>query len=81
MQLDQPRALLEDLVHQPVRHFAYPYGAWSTGDFSHLRSAWYATAFQLTGQPLDPAEPVLTLRRTLVDSTWTGPQLLAHLPA
>ncbi|MCW2621042.1 MAG: putative xylanase/chitin deacetylase [Frankiales bacterium] len=79
LQLEQPRDLLEKLVQRPVVHFAYPYGAWAPIDFPHLQSAGYQTAFQLSDKPLDPSAPLLTLRRTLVDSTWTGERLLQHL--
>lgn len=79
VQLNQPRSELEKIIGKPVRHFAYPYGAWNSGDFPHLRAAGYSTAFQLTEKPMDLAQPLYTLRRTLVVSTWTGPQLLAHL--
>ncbi len=80
VQLDQPRELLERLLRTPVEHFAYPYGAWSTADFPHLRNAGYSTAFQLSDRGVDRAEPLLTLRRLLV-SSWTGPQLLAAVAA
>jgi hypothetical protein len=33
------------------------------------------SAYQLSGKP-DPAQPIYTLRRILVDSRWTGRQLL-----
>ncbi len=79
VQLDQPRALLEHLLGQPVPHFAYPYGAWAPEDFPHLRRAGYATAYQLSDRGLDRAAPQLTLRRLLVNSTWDGPTLLRHL--
>ncbi len=81
VQLDQPRELLERLLRTPVEHFAYPYGAWSTADFPHLRHAGYSTAFQLSDRGVDRAEPLLTLRRLLVSSSWTGPQLLAAVAA
>jgi peptidoglycan/xylan/chitin deacetylase (PgdA/CDA1 family) len=81
VQLLQPRAELERLVHKPVRHFAYPYGAWSPADFPHLTQAGYLSAYQLSGRKPDPGHPLLTLRRILVDSSWTGPQLLRRLAA
>ena len=56
----------------------YPFGAWNAAAFPRLTSAGYRTAFQLTDQPTDPTEPVLSLRRTLVDSTWTTAELLAR---
>ncbi len=78
-QLDQPRELLERIVGKPVEHFAYPYGAWNEAAFPHLASAGYRTAFQLSDKPLDPGAPRQTLRRVLMSSTWTGPELLTHL--
>jgi len=79
VQFDQPRALLESVLRTPVRHFAYPYGAWNTADFAPLRKAGYATAFQLSDTAMDPQAPLHTLRRILVNSTWSGPGLLAQL--
>jgi peptidoglycan/xylan/chitin deacetylase (PgdA/CDA1 family) len=79
VQLDQPRALLEQVVGAPVVHFAYPYGAWAPEDFAPLTSAGYRTAFQLADKPLDAGTPLYTLRRDLVTSTWDGPGVLAAL--
>jgi len=79
VQLDQPRELLESVIGAPVEHFAYPFGAWHAAAFAHLTSAGYRTAFQLMDQPTDPTGPVLSLRRTLVDSTWTTAELLARV--
>ncbi len=79
VQLDQPRELLESVIGAPVEHFAYPFGAWNAAAFPHLTSAGYRTAFQLTDQPTDPTAPVLSLRRTLVDSTWTTAELLVRV--
>jgi peptidoglycan/xylan/chitin deacetylase (PgdA/CDA1 family) len=79
LQLDRPRAELEALVGAPVRHFAYPYGAFDPGGFDHLTAAGYETAFQLGDKAVDPTHPLLSLRRILVTSTWTGPQMLAAL--
>ena len=79
VQLDQPRELLESVIGAPVEHFAYPFGAWDAAAFPHLRSAGYRTAFQLTDQPTDPTAPAMSLRRELVDSTWTTAELLARV--
>ena len=47
-------------------------------DRPHLRAAGYETAFTLGGRA-DTRFPLLTLPRTLVDSTWTASDLLTHL--
>jgi len=79
VQFDQPRELLEHVLRKPVRQFAYPYGAWSSRDFAPLRAAGYDTAFQLADTAMDVHAPLYTLRRILVGSNWTGPELLAQL--
>jgi peptidoglycan/xylan/chitin deacetylase (PgdA/CDA1 family) len=78
-QLAKPRATLEAIVGAPVRHFAYPYGDWAPADFAHLDQAGYVTGYQLAEKPVDPTRPLLTLRRTLVGSTWDGPGLIAAM--
>lgn len=78
-QLVKPRRELEDLIGRPVRHFAYPYGAFGPQDFPHLDAAGYVTAFQLGEKPVDPTRPLLSLRRILVGSTWDGARLLKAL--
>ena len=79
VQLVEPRAELQRIAGRPVRHFAYPYGAWSPADFPHLAAAGYLTGYQLAGEPMDRTHPLFTLRRILVDSRWTGPELLRAL--
>ncbi|MFP5345888.1 MAG: polysaccharide deacetylase family protein [Actinomycetes bacterium] len=79
VQLEQSRQTLQQASGEPVEHFAYPYGAWNVEAIPHLQAAGYKTAYQLSDKPLDPSQPLYTLRRTLVRSTWSGPQLLAHL--
>lgn len=78
-QLDRPREEIEGIVGAPIQHFAYPFGAWSPEAFSHLRSAGYRSAFQLADKPGDATAPTLTLRRALVDSGWTGPDLVGQI--
>ena len=79
LQLDGPRELLEQVIHRPVEHFAYPYGAWAPTAFEHLQAAGYKTAFQLSDDAMDPEAPLLTLRRILVDSNWTGEDALQQV--
>jgi len=79
VQLVRPRAVLQELSGQPVRHFAYPNGAWDTDDFPHLAAAGYASAYQLDTDPVDRSHPELTLRRQLVDSGWSGRTLVSRL--
>ncbi len=79
VQLEQPRQLLEDLIGKPVEHFAYPFGAWDQEALDHVAETGYRTAYQLADRTPSDQRPLLTLRRELVVSTWSGPQLLDHL--
>lgn len=80
-QFEKSRETLRALSGQEVTSFAYPYGAWSAAALPHLHKAGYATAFQLDDKPVDNTKPLLTLRRSLVVSDWSGPQVVAKLEA
>lgn len=80
VQLDQPRAELAGILGHPVDVMAYPHGMWSPEALPRVEAAGYRAAFQLA-DPLDPAYPVLTLRRIMPPPTWDGPTLLARLDA
>lgn len=71
-QFVKARETLRKHSGQAVETFAYPYGAWNAAALPKLAVAGYTTAFQLQEQKVDAAAPPLTLRRTLVDSTWDG---------
>jgi peptidoglycan/xylan/chitin deacetylase (PgdA/CDA1 family) len=80
-QLERPKAELEDLVGHRLEMFAYPYGAWNSAVLPHVQQAGYRAAFQLTDQPPDPQQPLLTIRRVLTSSGWDTDALLARLRA
>lgn len=80
-QFDDARKKLQDLSGQPVDSFAYPYGAWNPAALPHLAKAGFSTGFQLDEKPLDPKRPLLTLRRSLAVSTWTGDEVVKKLDA
>lgn len=79
MQFEEPRALLQKISGQPVDSFAFPYGAWNDAALPHLKKAGYSTAFQLEEKPVDTTYPLLTLRRALAVSTWSGSEVVAKL--
>lgn len=79
IQLEEPRATLSGIIGRPVEHFAYPYGAWDEAALPQVLSAGYTTAYQLADRTPSAEMPLLTLRRSLVNSRWSGPQLLDHL--
>ena len=79
IQLEKPRAQLEQIVGHDVDLFAYPYGLWNTAALPHVQAAGYRAAFQLTGQPPNPQRPLLTIQRVLVPSSWDNQTLLTRL--
>jgi peptidoglycan/xylan/chitin deacetylase (PgdA/CDA1 family) len=78
-QLQQSRETLEKIIKKPVRHLAYPYGSWNRVALPHVAAAGYRTAFQLAEKKLNRTYPELTLRRILVNSAWTGKDMLNRL--
>lgn len=78
-QFDEARKTLQEMSGQPVDSFAYPYGAWNTAALPHLQKAGFSTGFQLEEKPVDPTRPLLTLRRGLAVSTWSGEDVLKEL--
>ena len=78
-QLIEPRATLAALSGQPILDLAYPFGAWNAKALPLVENAGYRAAYQLTDQQVDARHPLLTLRRQLADSTWTGPQVVRAL--
>lgn len=79
VQLEQPKEHLEEIIGKPVQHLAYPFGAWNHAALTHVATAGYRSAYQLADRQPDQADPLLTLRRTLVTSDLNGPQLLTQL--
>ncbi len=79
IQLEEPRETLEGIIGKPVTHFAYPYGAWNDAALPEVLKAGYTSAYQLRDRTPSAEMPLLTLERSLVNSNWSGAQLLEHL--
>lgn len=73
-QLTEPLAELRGLTGAQPRFFAYPFGEWDPRAFAHLRAAGVLGAWQLSGEPVDRSEPLLTLRRRIVAGQWDRAQ-------
>lgn len=73
------RKTLQDHSGQPVETFAFPYGAWNPAALPPLEKAGFTTAFQLDEKPLDRERPLMTLRRSLAVSDWSGDQVVEKL--
>jgi peptidoglycan/xylan/chitin deacetylase (PgdA/CDA1 family) len=78
VQITEPKAELEAIVGHPVDVFAYPFGQWNAAATGHLRDAGFRIAFQLSDK-IDPAAPMLTVRRILVGPDVSGRELLTMI--
>jgi peptidoglycan/xylan/chitin deacetylase (PgdA/CDA1 family) len=76
-QLTKSLDKLSKITGEPVRYFAYPYGAWNSGAFKPLTRADIKLAFQLTDKPVDKNYPLLTQRRVMINSSWSAAQTLS----
>jgi len=77
-QLEDSAATLAEVLGHPVDVLAYPFGAWAPRTLPHVTEAGFRAAFQLS-DPIDPAQPMLTIRRVMPSPTWDAATLLAHL--
>lgn len=73
------RRTLQKLSGQEVTAFCYPGGRWTESALAPLRAAGYTIGFQLKDTPVSPADPLMTLRRQIVVSEWSGSQIVAQL--
>ena len=73
------RRTLQKLSGQEVTAFCYPGGRWAEAALAPLRAAGYTIGFQLKETPVSPVDPLMTLRRQIVVSEWTGKQIVAQL--
>ena len=78
LQLEQPRQLLERITGQPISCIAYPFGAWNPAVTAQLKKRGIVTGFQLTGA-VSTDDPLLTIRRIMVNGQWSPNQLLRAL--
>ncbi len=74
-QLSKSKSTLERITGIPVIYFAYPYGIWNETIVTQVKEAGYKAAFQLTGKKMS-VSPGFTVRRLLVNGSWSGPHLI-----
>lgn len=78
VQLEQPRHLLENVTGQKIACLAYPFGAWNHTVIAEVKKRGIVTAFQLTGA-MSFDEPLLTIRRIMVNGQWSPTQLISEM--
>lgn len=79
-QLLQPTKELQEITGKRMIYFAYPDGLYNSKAFQPLKNAGYIAAFQLWGKA-DETQPLLCIKRMIVDSHWTGADLIKQINA
>lgn len=79
MQIRDSKKLLEDWIGKPVRHFAYPNGAFHPRHFGILETAGFETAFTVRPGTNTTLESPWTLRRTEISGRDSLPDFAAKL--
>ncbi len=75
-ELTRSKAVLEDLLGEPVRHFCYPFGSHDLRVVNAVAEAGYLTATTCSRAPAMPADDPLTLPRKAISH---GDNLLGFL--
>jgi hypothetical protein len=68
--LTEPSKTLETITAKPVEYFAYPFGIWKETAIPEIKKRGIKLAFQLSAKR-DSTEPLFTVRRMIVVSSWT----------
>lgn len=78
IQIDNPKAMLEEITKKEVTSLTYPFGLWNTEVISQIKERGLRSAYQL-GRKLDSKYPVYSLPRILVMGNWSGDQLVKEI--
>lgn len=78
IQIDKPKALLEEITGKKVTSLAYPFGLWNPQAIQELKTRGLRSAFQLGGK-MDPSDPVFSLPRILVPGNWSADRLVKEI--
>ena len=63
-QIEKPSKQLEEIVGQPIRYFAYPFGLWNQEAIPELQKRGFQSAFILATKR-DEQDPLFTIRRII----------------
>ena len=78
IQIEKPKALLEEITGKKISALAYPFGLWNREVILQINQRGLRSAYQLSGKT-DPVYPVFSLPRILVPGNWSGEKLLEEL--
>ncbi len=71
IQVDEPKAKLEQITGKPIRYFAYPFGLWNQPAIPELKKRGLIAAFQLADKR-DETDPLYTIRRIIASGYWSA---------
>lgn len=74
MEIKEPKIFLENVIHNNVDYFAYPYGPWTSNCIAQLKKYKYKAAFQLDGKQRG-RDSLYTIRRLMVQGHWSVSKL------
>ena len=69
IQVEEPKAKLEEITGKPVKYFAYPFGLWSPAVLPEIKKRGYVAAFTLADKQ-NPDMPLYTVRRIIAGGQW-----------
>ena len=69
IQIEEPKAKLEEIIGKPVKYFAYPFGLWSPAVLPEIQKRGYVAAFTLADKR-NPDMPLYTVRRIIAGGQW-----------
>lgn len=70
-QIEKPSKQLEEIVGQPIRYFAYPFGLWNKEAIPELQKRGFTGAFILATSR-DEQDPLFTIRRMIASGHWNN---------
>jgi len=77
-EIDRPKKILETITGNTIDCFGYPFGEWNENAVNQLQNRGFTCAFQLTGK-MSATQPLLTIRRLMVNGSWTPNELQGYL--
>jgi peptidoglycan/xylan/chitin deacetylase (PgdA/CDA1 family) len=70
-QIEKPSKQLEEIVGQPIKYFAYPFGLWNPEAIPELQERGFSSAFILATSR-DEQDPLFTIRRIIASGYWNN---------
>ncbi|CAN5920378.1 hypothetical protein BH24BAC1_BH24BAC1_24710 [soil metagenome] len=70
-QIEKPSKQLEEILGQPIKYFAYPFGLWNKEAIPELQKRGFTHAYILA-TARDEQDPLFTIRRIIASGHWSS---------